>query len=128
MARPGFKRVWTRFVPMAAERSTYMLAASLALMLVFWAWRPLPQLFWSIDQAAVATILSGAFILAFLAAPQMSLGHLVFAGVMTAHILIAIGFEERDLMATFGERYLRYRQSVGMFWPKIRPRADDRAA
>lgn len=72
--------------------------------------------------------LYAGFLLAFWAAPQMSLGHLVFAGVMTVYILIAIGFEERDLIATFGERYLRYKESVGMFWPKTRRRAGDRAA
>lgn len=175
MARPGFKKAWTRVVPKEIERSTFVLFASLALALLFWQWRPMPQLVWSIDNASVAgavTAISWAgwaivlistflishfhlfglsqgftrmlglksteqqfvtplfyswirhpiyagFIIAFWAAPQMSLGHLIFAIATTGYIFIGIFLEERDLVAYFGDRYRQYRDSVGMLFPKL---------
>jgi protein-S-isoprenylcysteine O-methyltransferase Ste14 len=176
MARPGFKRLWTRVIPPSIERSTYVLLASLALALVCWQWRPLPQAVWLIeDPIAVKAVLivswSGwgllllstflishfhlfglsqgfarllgrklpepefvtpfvyrwlrhplytGFILAFWAAPRMSLGHLFFAVATTGYIFVGTWFEERDLIALFGDRYRQYRATVGMLVPKIR--------
>jgi methanethiol S-methyltransferase len=179
MARPAFKRAWTRIVPEAAERSTFVLFATLALVLLLWQWRPAPQIVWNIGsplaaQAIVMVSWSGwalvlastflishfhlfglsqgftrllrldppddgfvtplfyrwirhplylGFIVAFWAAPRMSLGHLFFAAATTGYIFVGIWFEERDLVAQFGERYLRYRQTAGMLLPKLRPSA-----
>ena len=49
MARPGFKRSWTRVVPPAAERSVYVLAASIALMILFLCWQPLGRIVWKVE-------------------------------------------------------------------------------
>ena len=184
MARPGFKRILTKIVPSEAERSTFVLAASLVLMVVFIAWRPMPQVIWSIEQPIVVAVVSGlswvgwgmvlfstflishfhlfglsqgfarvlklkdqerahfvtpslyrwmrhpiyvGFMIAFWATPSMSLGHLIFASAMTIYIVIGVWHEERDLIAEFGERYLSYREQVGMFWPRRRRRDDKRA-
>jgi methanethiol S-methyltransferase len=176
MARPGFKRVWTRIVPGEIERSTFVLFASLALALVCWQWRPLSQTVWSVDdpigsKALLVVSWSGwgllllstflishfhlfglsqgfarmlghtppepvfvtpflyrwlrhplyaGFILAFWAAPHMTLGHLFFAIATTGYIFVGIWFEERDLIAYFGDRYRQYCETVGMLFPKIR--------
>jgi protein-S-isoprenylcysteine O-methyltransferase Ste14 len=173
MARKGFKQWWTRFVPKAIERSTYVLLSSLVLLLLFWQWRPLPAVVWQVEDMQLAMIvtavshigwvivfastflinhfelfglhqvannLSGrpmpaprfrvpllyrvvrhplylGFIIAFWAAPVMTAGHLMFAAVTTAYILVAIQLEERDLVAQFGDDYRRYRKRVSMLLP-----------
>jgi methanethiol S-methyltransferase len=173
MARKAFKSWITRFLPQSMERSTYVLAASLALILMFWQWRPIPDVVWRVPHpelavavqvlsllgiviVLVATFLINhfelfglhqvfnnlmgrkmpevrfktpglykqvrhpiylGFIIAFWAAPVMTVGHLLFAVVTTAYIMIGIFLEERDLIAQFGDDYRRYRQRVSMLVP-----------
>ena len=173
MARKGFKAWWTKYVPKPVERSTYVLTASLCLLLLFWQWRPIPAVVWQVDNpdlaAAVAMLSLGGwglvftstflinhfelfgvsqvanhlvdrevpapkfrtpllykfvrhpiylgFIIAFWAAPVMTVGHLMFAAVTTAYIMVGIWLEERDLIEMFGDQYREYKQRVSMLIP-----------
>jgi protein-S-isoprenylcysteine O-methyltransferase Ste14 len=177
MARPAFKRWWTKFVPEPIERSTYVFAATAALALLLWQWRPIATpVVWSVENHIAVIALNtvfwlgwaillistflinhfelfglrqvfakmiGAkapdpvfrtpffyrhvrhpiylgFLLGFWSTPNMTAGHLLFAIATTGYILIGIYFEERDLVAQFGDRYRRYRKQVGMLlpWPR----------
>jgi len=174
MARQGFKRWWTRFVPPSVERSTFVLAASAVLALLLWQWRAIPkpviwrvedplavQIIWTVFALGWTILLLSSFlinhfelfglrqvfahltgraipaaefrtpflyryvrhplylgfVLGVWAAPVMSAGHLLFAAGATGYILVGIWFEERDLIAQFGEQYRGYRQQVGMLLP-----------
>ena len=59
MARPRFKRAWTRLVPQPAERSTYVLLSSLALIALFWQWRPMGGVVWDVESQALRVVIHG---------------------------------------------------------------------
>lgn len=176
MARPFFKRWLTRFIPAPAERSTYVLASSLAMIAMFVCWQPLGGVVWNVTDATARGALWGAFafgwllvlvstflinhfdlfglrqvwlelrgkpythlkfgtpgpyklvrhplyvgwLFAFWATPTMTATHLMFAIVTTAYILVAIQFEERDLVDALGDDYRRYREQVPMLVPSLR--------
>ena len=59
MARKQFKRWWTTLIPASVERTTYVLLASLALLLLFWQWRPIPTIVWQVENPDLALALTG---------------------------------------------------------------------
>jgi methanethiol S-methyltransferase len=61
MARPAFKSWWTKFVPQPVERATYVLLASLALLLLYWQWRPIPDVIWSATNPNAVLVLRAIF-------------------------------------------------------------------
>ena len=175
MARPTFKRWWTRFIPQAIERSTYVLFSNLLMILLMQQWRPIGGAVWDVQNAIGRASLHALFaigwlmvpavslminhfdlfgtrqvwlhlrgredaslpfrtpmayrfvrhplyvgwLIAFWATPTMTISHLLFAGLMTTYIFIAIPFEERNLVQHFGVRYLSYRRNVGALVPRI---------
>ena len=61
MARPAFKKVWTRIVPKPVERSTFVLLSSLILLLIFWQWQPVNSVIWNVQNSVAAGILWALF-------------------------------------------------------------------
>jgi protein-S-isoprenylcysteine O-methyltransferase Ste14 len=61
MARPFFKRAWTRLVPKPAERSTYVLLSSLALLFMFWQWQPIGGVVWTVEQPVLQMVIYGLY-------------------------------------------------------------------
>jgi protein-S-isoprenylcysteine O-methyltransferase Ste14 len=66
MARPQFKEWWTQFVPATVERSTYVLLASCALILLFWQWRPIPTVVWEVADPKLAMTIIGVSLVGWL--------------------------------------------------------------
>lgn len=176
MARPGWKRIFTRLVPTQAERSAYVLASNLAMIVLFAYWQPLPGVVFELASPTARAVAQGLFgfgvalilystflidhfdlfglrqswlalrgipytsrpfgtpslyrhvrhplyvgwFLFFWATPTMTVGHLLMAIGTTAYILVAIVFEERDLLVHFGAPYREWRARTPLFVPRWR--------
>jgi protein-S-isoprenylcysteine O-methyltransferase Ste14 len=105
MARPAFKRWWTRFVPSAAERSTYVLLSSLLLILMFAAWRPLGATVWDLRGTGAGTLLLATYGLGWLIvlASTFMISHFELFGLTQAWRRLR---ERPEPPATFVERFL----------------------
>ena len=66
MARQGFKKLFTRFASPAIERSTYVLLASLSLILLYWQWQPMPTVVWNIEAPVLAGVVTAGGFLGWL--------------------------------------------------------------
>lgn len=73
MARPAFKKIWTQFIPLPIERSTYVLASNLVVLLMIWQWRPLPAVIWEVRGPLGSGVLSGIFIAGWFGVPLVTL-------------------------------------------------------
>lgn len=85
MARPGFKRLWTRIVPQAAERSTYVLQSSILLGAIIYYWQPIAGIVWSVE-GILATALHAVFFggIALIVLSTFALDHFEFTGLRQA--------------------------------------------
>jgi len=87
MARQGFKRWWTQYVPSAVERSTYVLLSAGVLILLFWQWRPIAGSIWSVSNPSGAWILQAIFFIGWLIVliSTFLISHLEFFGLQQVY-------------------------------------------
>ena len=175
MARPWFKRLWTRIVPEPIERSTYVLLSCVMLVGLMAFWQPVGPVLWDLPAGparwAMWTLFAAGWLMvplvtlmishfdlfgtrqvwlhlrgrpytslpfrtpmlysqmrhplyvgwaiAFWSAPTMTVGHLLLAALLTGYMLVAVVFEERDLVHFHGDKYEDYRRRVPAFVPRL---------
>lgn len=107
MARQRFKRWWTHFVPPSVERSTYVLFASLTLLLLYWQWRPIPEPVWTVENPIAATALNAIFWFGWgmLLVSTFLISHFEFFGLSQ----VLVRFFDRQLPAPAFKTPLLYR-------------------
>jgi protein-S-isoprenylcysteine O-methyltransferase Ste14 len=121
MARPWFKRAWTRIVPEPAERSTYVLLSSAALLLTFWQWRPIGGVIWTINGAGAVIMLAlyGAGLTIVLLSTFL-INHFDLFGLRQVYLyLVGRPYTPLEFRTPFFYRYLRHPLYLGWlltFW------------
>jgi protein-S-isoprenylcysteine O-methyltransferase Ste14 len=117
MARPWFKRAWTRLVPKPAERSTYVLFSSVALLLLFWQWRPIGGVVWDVQQPLLRLFIYGLFAKGWLLVllSTFLLNHFDLFGLRQVYLFL-IGREYTQLKFGTPILYRRVRHPLYLGW------------
>ncbi|MGB1005736.1 MAG: hypothetical protein ACPGVX_01080, partial [Thalassobaculaceae bacterium] len=104
MARPGFKKAWTRIIPESIERSTYVLLSTLALILLMALWQPMPGVIWDASGSSLGTALTIVFWAGWggLLASTFMIDHFDLLGLRQ----VFLAFKRREL--TKGEFHKRF--------------------
>ena len=120
MARPGFKRAWTKWIPEPIERSTYVLASTVVLVAVLYFWRPLPTVIWDLSGTASGTAVWGvyAFGWLFLLTSTFLINHFDLFGLRQV-ACFARGREPRDLAFTDRLFYKFVRHPIYLGWTLV---------
>ena len=122
MARPFFKRWWTKLVPRAVERSTYVLFASSALLLLYWQWRPIPQTVWAIESEIGRALVYGLFFIGWgiVFLGTFMINHFDLFGLRQVYLYInSKDYKELGFRTPFFYRFLRHPIMLGFiiaFW------------
>ena len=116
MARPGFKAVWTRIIPKSVERSTYVLLASLALVLLFWQWRPMTAVIWNVENEIGRTVLWALFAVGWLVVllSTFLINHFDLFGLRQVHLNSrGVAYTELPFRIVSFYRFVRHANAHG---------------
>jgi protein-S-isoprenylcysteine O-methyltransferase Ste14 len=117
MARPWFKRVWTRMIPDAIERSTYVLFSSLALLLLFWLWQPIGGVIWNVENPVLRLVLYGLCAKGFLLVlgSTFLLNHFDLFGLRQVYLFL-LGREYKPIVFRTPILYKHVRHPLYLGW------------
>jgi len=122
MARPAFKRWWTKFVPVPIERSTYVLLSSLCLILLFWQWQPIGGIIWQVESETAIIILQSLCLLGFgiVLISTFLINHFDLFGLRQIWLyFMGTAYENLPFRTPFFYKYVRHPLYLGFmiaFW------------
>lgn len=122
MARPRFKQWWTKSIPIQIERSTFVLIASLLLFLLYWQWRPMTTLIWSVEHSVIKAVLLALFWIGWVTVliSTFMIDHFDLFGLRQVYLnLRSQEYHHGKLMTTGMYKYVRHPIMLGFivaFW------------
>ena len=122
MARPRFKQWWTKSIPIQIERSTFVLIASLLLFLLYWQWRPMTTLIWSVEHSVIKAVLLALFWIGWVTVliSTFMIDHFDLFGLRQVYLhLRSQEYHHAKLMTTGMYKYVRHPIMLGFivaFW------------